>query len=400
MTLFAGQETMKQPLHVERARKNAANELLSRDGDRDDPVGETYGAAFATNFRIVSRLRVPEHRRGRSVVDGQGRAAAAFYDDAKALGYNGMAQWREPAARARASIAQPLRLRRRRGPFRRSTTEGLNLVVCRNRHGGAATRSCSPPTNFRLWWPRVNAPSRWARRCGACEIESEAERERSLLAAITPATRMLAASHVHWATGTRLDLSRVSAALCDAVGAFCLVDGVQALGAVPVDLGDDRRVLRVRLQVAAVRVRAGRAGRPRSAHATVDRPPCEGTTIRRRRRSCSTRTSTIRALFALAATLEYLETTIGWPSVFASVESLAGQVTNGLVQRGLTVVTPPGARAGIVGCRVPNPDGVRDALAARNVFVESREGLLRVSPHFYNTTADVRAFVDALAGVV
>jgi selenocysteine lyase/cysteine desulfurase len=49
---------------------------------------------------------------------------------------------------------------------------------------------------------------------------------------------------------------------------------------------------------------------------------------------------------------------------------------------------------------VPNPDGVRDALAGRNVFVESREGLLRVSPHFYNTNADVRAFVDALAAVV
>jgi selenocysteine lyase/cysteine desulfurase len=230
------------------------------------------------------------------------------------------------------------------------------------------------------------------------EIESEAERESSLLAAITRATRMVAASHVHWATGTRLDLRRLSAA-SRAVEALCLIDGVQGLAAVPVDLGDTdvycASVFKWLLSgfglgVLVVRDRVREQLSPAVRGYNNPSPSTE------------LQYSHINypGLFVLAATLEYLETTIGWPTVFASVDSLAEQVTNELIHRGLAVVTPPGARAGIIGCRVPNPDGVRDALAGRNVFVESREGLLRVSPHFYNTNADVRAFVDALAAVV
>ena len=63
----------------------------------------------------------------------------------------------------------------------------------------------------------------------------------------------------------------------------------------------------------------------------------------------------------------------------------------------MCVVTPRQARAGIVSCDVAGPDGVRDALAAREIYVESREGCLRVSPHFYNSHQDIHTFVEALA---
>jgi cysteine desulfurase / selenocysteine lyase len=100
---------------------------------------------------------------------------------------------------------------------------------------------------------------------------------------------------------------------------------------------------------------------------------------------------------ALAATLEHIESEVGWESVFARVDALTDALTTELESRGISVVTPRHARAGIVSCAVAVPDRVRDTLAARAIFVESREGCLRISPHFYNTFEDIHACVEALA---
>jgi len=55
--------------------------------------------------------------------------------------------------------------------------------------------------------------------------------EESLLAAVTPRTRLIATSHVLWTTGRRLDLGRVR----DDSGVPVLVDGAQSAGAIEVD---------------------------------------------------------------------------------------------------------------------------------------------------------------------
>jgi L-cysteine/cystine lyase len=55
--------------------------------------------------------------------------------------------------------------------------------------------------------------------------------EESILAALTPRTRLLAVSHVLWTTGKRLDVRR----LREESGLPVLVDGAQSAGAIPVD---------------------------------------------------------------------------------------------------------------------------------------------------------------------
>ena len=57
----------------------------------------------------------------------------------------------------------------------------------------------------------------------------------ALDAAITPATRLVALSHVAWSTGARLPV-RAIADLAHARGALVLVDGAQAAGTIPVDV--------------------------------------------------------------------------------------------------------------------------------------------------------------------
>jgi L-cysteine/cystine lyase len=66
---------------------------------------------------------------------------------------------------------------------------------------------------------------------GARVVVAEPD-EESLLAAVTPRTRLIAVSHVVWTTGRRLDLAR----LRQPDGPPLLVDGAQSAGAIPVDL--------------------------------------------------------------------------------------------------------------------------------------------------------------------
>ena len=325
---------------------------------------------------------------------GQGAAAAAFYDDAKSLGFNGMSRWREMAARARASIAGLAACAENEVRFVGSTTEGLNLVV-----SALAWNAGNEVVFAADEFPSVVAACELAESAGArlrrVAISAEADRDSALATAITPATRLVAVSHVHWATGTRVDIARL-AGLCDRVGAILLVDGVQALGATPVQLGSTHaycasvfKWLLSGFGLAALIVREP-LQRSLTPHVRGYNNPAPSTELHYSHVNYP-------GICALAATLDYVEREVGWRRVCARVESLAETLTTELESRAIKVVTPRDARAGIVSCAIVDPDGVRDALRARNIYVESREGYVRISPHYYNSHDDIHACVDALA---
>jgi selenocysteine lyase/cysteine desulfurase len=328
---------------------------------------------------------------------GQGSAAARFYDDAKARGFNGMAQWLEPAAAVRGSIARLLNVNEPEVRFVGSTTEGLHLVASaiQWRSGDEIVVAADEFLSVMRACERAEVAGAIVRRVA---IHGEAQRGELLAGAITSATRMLAVSHVHWATGTRVDLRQLASA-CRRVGALLMVDGVQALGAAPVDLGDTdiycASVFKWLLSgfglgLLIVRDRARETLSPAVRGYNNAAPSTE----------LQYSHVNYPGLFALAASLDYLEHEIGWANVYARVAALAEESSQALCRRGLTVVTPTDARAGIVSCQVSDPERLRDALAGRGVYVEAREGLLRVSPHFYNTSADLRALDEALGETV
>jgi selenocysteine lyase/cysteine desulfurase len=329
--------------------------------------------------------------------NGEGRAAALFYDKAKQRGMNGMSIWRETGARARARLSDLLQVHDDEIRFVSSTTEGLNLAI-----GAVEWRPGDEVVFAKDEFPSVVLACEAAGKAGArlrpVDVKMESDRESALLAALTPATRVLAVSHVHWVTGTRVDLRRMSAACHHALGTMLFVDGIQAIGAVPTDLGETDvycasvfkwllsgfglavLVVRERVQAdLAPRIRGYNNPPPSTdlAYSHVNYP----------------------GLYALAASLEYLESRIGWETVYRRVALLARELSDGLRERGYVVATPADACAGIVSCRVPDPSAVKEWLAKNGVFVEAREGLLRVSPHFYNTSDDLRSFFDALVKI-
>jgi selenocysteine lyase/cysteine desulfurase len=92
-----------------------------------------------------------------------------------------------------------------------------------------------------------------------------------------------------------------------------------------------------------------------------------------------------------------------------SVQSICERtryLTNDLVarirERGWKARVPqePEYRSSIVMVEVEQPQQVVEELIARNIITDSRPGLLRISPYFYNTIEENAVVIDALAEIL
>jgi cysteine desulfurase/selenocysteine lyase len=106
-----------------------------------------------------------------------------------------------------------------------------------------------------------------------------------------------------------------------------------------------------------------------------------------------------RNLAGIAAFSKSLEILLNagdiWPRVFTLVELLIqGAHARGL----LTSVQKP--ESGIVGIEGPHPESVTTALGERGIRVSARERWIRVSPHFFNTPAEIGTFFLTLDEVL
>jgi cysteine desulfurase/selenocysteine lyase len=57
---------------------------------------------------------------------------------------------------------------------------------------------------------------------------------------------------------------------------------------------------------------------------------------------------------------------------------------------------PPELRAGIVTFRVEEPEALMERLESGRIVVSLRDGLVRVSPHFWNTEGEIDRLLAAL----
>ena len=323
---------------------------------------------------------------------GQGKAAASFYDGPKSRGMNGMADWRARADDARARIARLMHVSASEVRFAGSTTEGLYLtlgaipfkdgdeIVLAGDEFPSVVAACEQAPHSAVTLKRVAVPD-------------ETSREDALVDAITAHTRAVALSHVHWVTGTRINLDRVGAA-CERVGATLVVDGAQALGAVPATLGENTlysaSVFKWLLSGFGLAVVIVRDGAGRSLE-----PAVRGYNNAAPSRDLLYSHVNHPGVHALDGSLEYLER-IGWARIYAHVDALWTELHASLSATQVEIVTPESAHAGILSFRLPNAADVKEALARENVYIEERGGLVRVSPHFYNTSEDISAYIARL----
>lgn len=324
---------------------------------------------------------------------GQADAVAEFYRVDQAEGFNGALRWRERARQCRAALGALLNVSAEAIDFTHSATEAMNLVALAMplQRGDRIVFAADE-------FPSVALPWRTRLVDGAelvgVPVRNEADRTDALAAAVERGARVLAVSHVHWSTGTRVDLSRLSEC-CRRADCWLVVDGSHAVGGIPVDAsladaycaptfkrllsGFGLGFLALSPQLAAVlepRV-LGYANEPPSRSPTYSHMNYPG-------------------IYALRATLEWLDA-LDWRAIHARVATLDATLHRRLVASGFDVVTPPDSLAGVIVIRLAGSERIAAALAARGIHVAEREGLIRVAPHFYNTDDELETFVAALS---
>lgn len=324
---------------------------------------------------------------------GHGAAVARFFDAVKSRGIDARPEWQALTQRVRERLAQLLGVSADDVTFVSNTSEGLNLAAhsLRLRAGDRIVLAADE-------FPSLMAACRATQRAGAelvpVLVVDEALREQTLIDALDSRTRVLAVSQTHWCTGTTLDLGRLAGA-CRRHGTLLVVDGMQALGAVPCDAGAAdvfaasmfKWMLSgfgIGVLVTSARARAAMEPAYRG-YANLDDP-----------QRLQYAHVNIPALYGLDATLDLFDR-IGWPAVFARVQQLGDCALACSARLGLPLITPAAQRAGIFVFRCADAEAVRTRLAHEGFSVSARGDGIRVSPHFYNTVDEVEACLQALA---
>jgi len=244
-------------------------------------------------------------------------------------------------------------------------------------------------------------------------------RGQDVINAITDRTRVVAISHVQYASGFRIELEPMSQAV-HRVGGYLCVDAIQSLGVMPVDvkqmgidflaadghkwlLGPEgcgifycRSELIERLHPSIV----GWMNMTNSSNYGDYRFEFEATARRFEPGSYN-----IPGILALGASLQLLLDT-GIDTVWTRIEAITTRLCEKLASKGYRVFSPrgEGERSGIVtfeppqaSVRVtPPPEQIVADLERLRIVIVVREGRLRASPHFYNTPEQIDTLVDAL----
>jgi selenocysteine lyase/cysteine desulfurase len=226
--------------------------------------------------------------------------------------------------------------------------------------------------------------------------------------------RVLAVSLVQFSSGYLVDLDRLSAATQEA-GAFLVVDAIQGIGQLPVDLS------RTRVDVLACGAQkwllspwgAGFVYVRRDLIGALDPAitgwlAFEGTddlttltryneSLRRDARRFELMTLPYQDFAGFNASLELL-LEIGVDRIQDHIRGLHRPVLAWAEQSGARITSPRGASASGILCVAP--DQVREVhrrLKAARIVCSLREGSIRLSPHCYNTAAEMEQVAQVLA---
>jgi L-cysteine/cystine lyase len=152
-----------------------------------------------------------------------------------------MAYWHETLGRfeeARAAVAAAIGGQLDEVALVHATTDGMNIAAWSLDWRPGDRAIMTGHEHAAVVGPLATIRDRFGIDLAVADVGVGGDDERTLAAidaAITPATRLVALSHVLWTTGARLPIARI-AELTKARGVVLAVDGAQAAGVMPVDV--------------------------------------------------------------------------------------------------------------------------------------------------------------------
>lgn len=240
----------------------------------------------------------------------------------------------------------------------------------------------------------------------------------AVLAALDERVAVVSLPHCHWTDGGLLDLVRIGER-ARAVGAALVLDVTQSLGALPLDVGAVRPDYLVAatykwllgpyafgfLYVAPHR-HDGRA----LEHGWITRGGAEdfsGLVAYRDDHQPGARRYDMGERANFAATpvaIESLKLITGWGvgNIQATLKARTGDIAARAAALGLSSAAPERRAGHFLGLRFAHgvPEDLPARLAAERIFVSVRGPAMRVTPHLYNTDADVDRLFDVLKKAV
>lgn len=334
-------------------------------------------------------------------------AITKFADDACEQGTAHYPAWMQEVERVRASFARLINADTDEVAFVKNTSEGLSIVA-----NGIAWQAGDNVVIPDIEFPANVYPWMNLKRRGVEVRFVKAVRGRvpfeQIMAQVTQRTRVVSVSSVECNSGFRNDLHRIGA-FCRDKGIYFCVDAIQSLGVLPMDVKKDHidflaadghkwllsveglggfyissRVL-AEIHPAVVGWDSVVNARDYMAYDFTLRPGA------RRFEEGSANTLSIHAF---GAALDLLAEQ-GIANIEQRVLHLGDCILERLRERNLKVFssTAPSERSGIVAFTGKvDLDALAGFMAERDVFWTVRDGLMRLSPHFYNTEDEVDRF--------
>ncbi|GLY70693.1 aminotransferase class V-fold PLP-dependent enzyme [Amycolatopsis taiwanensis] len=339
------------------------------------------------------------------------RAAYGSYLDGLEAEGSLWSHWVDRAEAARSAFARLLHTDSAAVAVTASASAGVAAMASALDYGErdtVVTTDLEFPTIGQIWHAQERRGAR------VVHVPSEPDNTLSLdrLAdAIDERTALVSITHVCYRNGSRLDVPAI-AELAHSRGALVLLDCYQAAGAVPVDAGalgvDFITGGALKYLLASPGIGYFYANPATTGHLVptvtgwfADQDVNEMQIGEYRpapdARRFEAGTPPIPSVYAAIAGVE-LMLEIGVERTAAHVERLNDHLIDEVVKMGGVVATPKDrARRGpLVAITSTDAQRLVDRLGAEGIVTSSRGGNVRVSPHCYNTAADIEALLVAL----
>jgi cysteine desulfurase / selenocysteine lyase len=362
-------------------------------------------------FPVTEKLIFFDHARVAPLPQRVRKVVTEFVDDATLYGTVHYENWIDEIGRARKSFARLINARTDEVAFVKNTSEGL-AIIANGLDWKSGDNLVIPdiefPANVYPWWnlKRLGIETRMVRSVEGRVLFDDLVRH------VDKRTRLISISSVECNSGFRCDLNRIGA-FCKDKGILFCVDAIQSLGVLPMDVKRDyidflsadghKWMLSVEglggfyiskeVLEKVYPVTVGWGNMVNAADFMNYEFNFKPSAQRFEEGSLNT-----MSIHAFGAALDLLLET-GIENVENRVMALGDSIIEQLNQRGLKVYssTRPEERSGNIAF-VMNQDvsQLYEWMLKNKVKLTVRDGLVRVSPHFYNSEGEVSSFFDLL----